>query len=75
MHTIVSICLPLYVHMHRASAASSAYVGRLCMQDAGRDAALDSLSAIVRGVASGHVRRYLEAQEAHWEVTRHESLL
>ena len=38
-------------------------------QDSGRDAALDSLSAIVRGMASGHVRRYLEAQEAHWEVT------
>lgn len=40
-----------------------------CSQDSGRDAALDSLSAIVRGMASGHVRRYLEAQEAHWEVT------
>ena len=40
----------------------------LAMQDSGRDAALDSLSAIVRGMASGHVRRYLEAQEAHWEV-------
>jgi hypothetical protein len=30
---------------------------------------LDSLSAIVRGIASGHVRRFLEAQQAHWEVT------
>jgi hypothetical protein len=40
----------------------------LASQDNGRDAALDSLSAIVRGMASGHVRQYLQDQKALWEV-------
>lgn len=63
---------PPRVRMHSLMLVELLMSNSVCAQeleDSGKEVALDSLSSIVRAMASGEVRRYLEGREQQWQVS------